>query len=130
MYNDLAKINREIALSRWTPELVVGINRGGLVPAVHISHYWDVEMVPVSLSLRDFKGRNLPELPNKNILIVDDIVDSGDTLLEIIKHYQNLNIRTAALIYNEGQKCHSPTYYGKVINKFEKDVWITFPWEF
>jgi len=47
------KICRDIANSGWRPHYIVGISRGGLVPAVMISHYLNVPMKPLQVSLRD-----------------------------------------------------------------------------
>jgi hypoxanthine phosphoribosyltransferase len=72
---------------RWVPDYVVGITRGGLTPANLISQYLDVPMETLKVSLRE--GSESCEtncwmqedaLANRNILIVDDINDSGATL--------------------------------------------------
>ena len=46
-------ICRQISNSGWRPDYIVGISRGGLVPAVMISHYLNVPMHPLEVSLRD-----------------------------------------------------------------------------
>lgn len=46
-------ICRQISKSNWKPDYIVGISRGGLVPAVMLSHYLDVPMKPLQVSLRD-----------------------------------------------------------------------------
>jgi hypoxanthine phosphoribosyltransferase len=40
----VAKLCRDIVLSGWRPDYIVGLTRGGLVPAVMISHYLNVPM--------------------------------------------------------------------------------------
>ena len=47
------EICRKISISGWRPDYIVGINRGGLVPAVMISHYLEVPMKSLMVSLRD-----------------------------------------------------------------------------
>ena len=71
----------------WQPDYVVGITRGGLVPANLISQYLGCTMHTLKVSLRGAE----PDCESNfwmqedaarglNILIVDDINDSGDTL--------------------------------------------------
>ncbi len=103
-------ITRQMAIDEWKPDYVVGITRGGLVPALMISHYLQVPMKTLDVSLRDNGGLG-PEsnlwmaedafgyVPDeergdyfaseydcwhprkaKNILLVDDINDEGSTL--------------------------------------------------
>jgi hypoxanthine phosphoribosyltransferase len=94
----VSRMCRDIVISGWRPDCVVGIVRGGCVPATMISHYLNVPMHTVKISLRDSQqdcesNLWLPEMacgyggssadngpvPAK-ILIVDDINDSGATL--------------------------------------------------
>lgn len=104
-------IIREMSNQSWRPDYVVGINRGGLTPAVMISHYLGVRCETLKVSLRD-GGESESNLwmaddafgyvPTeqrgsgdastdpafrKKILIVDDINDSGATLEWIKKDW-------------------------------------------
>ena len=80
----------------------------------------------------------------KNILIVDDINDSGATLNWIKEDWTSSclpnherwnkvwgnNVRVAALVDNEASKSELKISYSAVdLNKAEEDVWIVFPWE-
>ena len=148
------KICRDIIISDWRPDYVVGLSRGGLVPAVMISHYLNIPMRPLQVSLRDggdcVSDLGMAEdafghLENlKNILIVDDINDTGATFNWIMKDWPsgcfpndptweevwNDNVRFAVLVDNLASKCEAPMdYVGKEINKAENDVWVDFPWE-
>ncbi len=79
---------RQMWLDRWTPDYVVGITRGGLVPANLISQYLDCPMETLQVRLRDGNESECESnlwmaedaFNGKNILIVDDINDSGATL--------------------------------------------------
>jgi hypothetical protein len=47
------KIIREMSKDNWIPDYIVGITRGGLVPAAMLSHYLDVPMHTLNISFRD-----------------------------------------------------------------------------
>lgn len=49
----VSKICRDITLSDWRPDYIVGITRGGLIPAVMISQYLNVPMYTLKVSLRN-----------------------------------------------------------------------------
>jgi hypoxanthine phosphoribosyltransferase len=115
------------------PKAIIGLARGGLVPAVIMSHLLDVKMFPVSYSSKkgEYKGHEniLPEFPiTWDILIVDDICDTGYTMKEVDKFYcLNGNVvRTAALYHKEGAVI-TPDYIWQSIPKDAN--WIEFPWE-
>ena len=166
------EIIRQVQKSDWKPDYVVGITRGGLIPAVLISQYLDVPMNTLKVSLRDDEDTesNLwmaehafgyieqkltpgagkcmgpwhdPAL-QKNILIVDDINDSGATINWIIDDWQSgcmpgdaawekvwgHNVRFATLYDNETSKANvSVSYAAKTVNKVTDPQWIIFPWE-
>ena len=175
----VGKICRDIVLSNWRPDYIVGITRGGLIPAVMISQYLNVPMHALGVSLRDGEGgeSNLwmaedalgPSsrerfLENENdvagilsaasdllengtykeILLVDDINDSGATFNWIMEDWRrgcfpsddswdevwNNNVKFAVLVDNLASKCAvKMDYAGMEINKAEEDVWVDFPWE-
>jgi hypoxanthine phosphoribosyltransferase len=128
-----------IKSSSWIPDYIVGVKRGGLIPAVSLSHRFNKPLIMMSCQLRDSSDKEVrlyevEEVPNdKNILIVDDICDSGITMSQIIlKFYTNGfsidNIKTCSLIYNTDQK-FIVDYYSQEINRLNDDRWIVFPWE-
>ncbi len=115
------------------PTVVVGLARGGLVPAIIISHILEIPMIPVSYSSQRGNGEYkqyanvLPEIPFNNILVVDDIVDSGYTMKEIVEYYgEDHYVRAAALYYKEGAQIR-PTFAWQTIPADSQ--WIVFPWE-
>ena len=135
----------------WRPDYIVGLTRGGLVPANMLSQYLNIPMHTLKVSLRD--DANPPESnlwmaeeafnQSKKILVVDDINDSGATLNWIKQDWQSSchpysetwndvwsnNVRFAVLINNEASEYRDPDYIGKMINKYENPEWCVFPWE-
>ena len=147
----VSQIGRKIATSGWRPDYVVGITRGGLYPALLLSHYLDVPMQTLSVQLRDSTmgpESNLwmaeDAFEGKNILIVDDINDSGETINWIQEDWASSchphspqwqtvwgnNVKIAVLVDNLSSNAKTtPSYVGLEVNKAENDVWIDFPWE-
>lgn len=155
-------IIRDMSIDNWKPDYIVGLTRGGLIPATMISHYTKIPMYTLHVSLRDNEEQGpesnlwMPEDAfgyyaggtdierRKNILIVDDINDSGATLNWIINDWtksclpimtevwNNIwgnNVRFAVLVNNESSDFKNISYAGSYLNKLEDPVWIVFPWE-
>ena len=177
----VANICRDIANQKWRPDYIVGVTRGGLLPALMISHYFGVPCETLKVSLRDGgecesnlwmaedalgnpTNERVVEDENdiggileaasdlleegdtfKNILIVDDINDTGATVNWIIDDWPsgclpndprwendvwNVNVRFAMLVDNLASNAYvKMDYTGMEINKAENDVWVDFPWE-
>ena len=155
-YNDVQNyalaIGREILLSDWRPDYIVGITRGGLLPATLLSQFLKIPMVSLDVSLRDNTMEMGPTsnawmsqdaFESKNILVVDDINDTGATLEWIMDDWKSGcmphhvkwktifgdNVRFAVIVDNESSEYNGVSYSGLEINKAENDVWIDFPWE-
>lgn len=172
------EIARQMSLTGWRPDYIVGISRGGLIPATLLSHYVGVPLKPLQVSLRDggecvsdcgmaedalgFPKQErfvadsedvgavldaasslLEEGENfKNILVVDDINDSGATIAWIKKDWPSVclpndpdwehvwgnNVRFATLTNNLAS-AETVDYSVWEVNKAEEDCWLVYPWE-
>ena len=123
---------KEIAnkASSYKPTHIVGIARGGLVPAVMLSHQLNLPMETLGVSFRDNKATHhtkFKPIKDARYLIVDDINDSGTTFKVVTDIFKNrrLDHRTAALI-NKEKSDFNVDFYGEM---FYHDDWINFPWE-
>jgi len=131
----------------WRPDYIVGVTRGGLIPAVMMSHYTGVKMHTLDVRLRD--ADHGPEhavwmaeeaSAGKRILILDDINDTGETFKWIVKDWEESNppadwidvwgnnVRFATIIDNVPSK-FDVDYTSIEINKAEDPAWIVFPFE-
>lgn len=140
-------ICQRIVSSNWKPDYVVGITRGGLLPAVLISQFFNVPCNALKVSFTDnqFDSNTwMPEdaISGRNILIVDDINDSGRTLNWLVNDWEsttsNANwesvwldrVRFAVIIDKHSSEFKfKPNYCGRKLSRAEEDTWWEFPWE-
>ncbi len=116
-------------------DAILGIARGGLSMAQMLGEYYDLRTVYAinTIGYDDTQKNesvevfNIPDLKlAKTVLIVDDIVDSGDTLVEVLKvlktKYPDITFLTASIFYKK-TACITPTWYVK-----EPVGWVEFFW--
>ena len=129
-------------------DMIVPIVRGGMIPAVIISELLGLKRVhPVKIQLRDgVDGLNdigeWVEMVEKplNILVVDDIMDSGATIDVMQEAFvlrskeSRSSCKFVAMLSNDDAK---PKYFqpsaitrGITIQKdSDPDLWVVFPWD-
>lgn len=133
--NQVSCIIQQIAVDNWKPEVIVGIARGGLYPALLLSNYYNVPMEVVKCQYRDGDASYsiTGELDsNKRILVIDDINDTGATLDRIQQEWGPLwssRVKVAVLYDNESSNFNEVDYSAVTINKANQDEWIVYSWE-
>ncbi len=141
---DLLRINWQTAIQNceelsgkidFKPDIIVGISRGGLVPARIMSDILGIREVAI-LGIRFYKEIGKAEekpvitqdisidIREKRILIVDDVADSGKSLI-FAKEYlkEAKEVKTATLHYKPVSE-YKPDYFVA-----STTAWIVYPWE-
>lgn len=140
---DVRNLAHEIRVE-FNPTKVVGLVRGGEIPGVMMSHMFNRPHTPLKWSKRDFHERDFglwldlvkQACDGTKILIVEDIVDSGDTLREMkelaFRYFKPVlwenNLKFASLFYNVDQNI-TVDFYVRKIHRCTDDRWIMFPYE-
>lgn len=114
---------------------VVGITRGGLVPAMIVARELDIRRVD-TISIKSYNNQEQASAPKvikapqadlmgdgSGILIVDDLVDSGKTLEVVRKLYPKAHFAT---VY---AKPSGKPQVDSYITEVSQDTWIFFPWD-
>jgi len=131
------ELARRITSEGFKPDVIVGILRGGIVPARVLADRLGVDEM-ASMEIKLYKGvgirgerpylRQPPTLPleDRNVLIVDDISDTGLTLqfaVEVVRLYLPREVKTATL-YIKPWTDFIPDFYARSTER-----WVVFPWE-
>jgi hypoxanthine phosphoribosyltransferase len=124
----VSSIINQMVRANYKPNIIIGLSRGGIVPALLISHYFNCECY-----IRNKEDTLFGvEFPQRNILVIDDINDSGNTLTAVNQElYQDLELRDikyATLINNESS-LFTVDFSGIDFNRLEQNDWFVFPWE-
>jgi uncharacterized protein len=119
-------------------DVIVGVSRGGMVPARILS---DLLEVPNLLVTRceyyvDYHQRSKTpsvtqkiqeDVGGKRVLVVDDVADSGDSLKSVKEYIKSKRPKAVkfATIYVKPHSKEIPDYWAQ-----ETTAWIIFPWEY
>lgn len=138
---DIAWVERSCRLlvehieqSGYKPERIVGIAFGGVIPASFLSVFFQK---PLSvMRVTNYNGRKrlphpiiktcLESFPNVATLVVDDLVDSGETMKTVLDYLSShgvMDVRSATL-HRKPSSTFPPDWYAS-------DVigWVHYPWE-
>jgi hypoxanthine phosphoribosyltransferase len=140
MFADLSKqVADKIIQSDYKPDFMVGLARGGWVLSRVLCDYLNIKDL-ISLKVEHWGVTATPDgkaqikypfnvdLTGRRVLVVDDITDTGDSMMVAIDYIRTLNpleVKTAALRHIEGSK-FKPDFFGDVISW----RWVVFPWNF
>ena len=140
-WDNVITLARDVALQIRTavykPDVVIAIARGGYVPARLICDYLDVFNLG-SFRIAHYTGATKNEsvrlsmpltidLSNMNVLLVDDVSDTGDTLQlanEYIRSLDPASIKIAVLHHKVQSKLF-PDFYAQKVTEW---CWLMYPW--
>ncbi|MEM4789010.1 MAG: phosphoribosyltransferase [Ignisphaera sp.] len=132
------KLAKDIAESDFEPDVIIAVLRGGVVPAlllsdilgveefyaIRVKHWGIAEEMYITPVVEQLPQR---KLQGSRVLIVDEVVDTGKTLVKAIEEVKKLgasNVKTAVLHLKSSSNL-IPDYYAV---KLDKWVWIFYPW--
>jgi xanthine phosphoribosyltransferase len=136
---DLFKDDTQILVNKcrdFEPDILLAVARGGLTlshlmaQAMNIKNLYSLNSIHYDGEVRldTFNIFNIPDISHsKKVLIIDDIVDSGETMREILKvlneKFPNVEFKLATLFYKKTAVLR-PDYCVREANE-----WIDFFWE-
>lgn len=125
-----------VEIEKYKPDAIVAIARGGMCLSHLLSQALDLrDVFSINSILYDDTNKqkeqkifNIPDLKNyKKILIVDDIIDSGETAQNVTKllkdKFSKSDIKLASIFYKKSAIIE-PDFKVKIAND-----WIDFFWE-
>jgi len=137
VYDMMIELARQIKGSGYSPEVIVGVSRGGWPPARVMS---DLLENPNLANMKVEFYTNIgatakrpkitqpvtSEVAGKRVLVVDDVADSGHSLRVTVKHLGRKGAREIRVctLYLKPKSIFKPNHYARTTSK-----WIIFPWE-
>ncbi|MFH1182521.1 MAG: phosphoribosyltransferase family protein [Candidatus Woesearchaeota archaeon] len=125
LQNYVAKICSRIDFK---PEIIVAVARGGVIPGVMIAEKFGIkDMYSVAVKKQEGKRKIMTkimdDLHGKKILLVEDAIDTGKSMLAVKKYLESegASVKTAAL-FIKGSTAIMPDYM------LETSPDIIFPW--
>lgn len=122
--------------SEYQPDTIIGIARGGWTLAhAYASATDNRQLMSINSILYEGKDKgskcevfNVPDLSKaKKVILLDDIVDSGQTISEVLNYlkvqFPNVEFKIASIYYKK-TACIQPDF-----SLYETEEWIEFFWE-
>ncbi len=134
------ELSQQIQRSGWRPDTIVAIARGGYVPARLLCDFLDIhELLSVQV-LHWGKAAEITaeahikyplrvDLSGKKVLLVDDICDTGDSIIVAKNHLEELakpaEIKVAVMQWISSVAKIKPDYY---VDEVKEWIWYQYPW--
>lgn len=132
------KLAQAIRKDGFKPDIMIAIARGGWVPArllcdyIDFSHLASIRIEHYTAGANRHRDARLSiplniDISNQNVLLIDDVSDSGDTLDLAKKHLNEFTPHTirSAVLHHKTVSTFKPDYYAQKIIKWR---WLIYPW--
>ena len=110
-------------------DLIIGIKKGGIIPAILISRELDIKDIEF-ITIRKDKIFKINKFYKgiKYLLIIDEIYDTGKTFSIVNEYFKRFELEYdyACLVSRYRIPDNNKIVIGKVLNHKK---WIIFPWE-
>ncbi len=141
-YDLCRDVREEIKEAGFTPEVIIGVARGGWYLArvlcdffllkdlfsLKMEHWGVTATITGKAELKyGLDDAAMNKLREKRVLIADDITDTGDSLKLVIEHVKSLgakDVKTATL-HHKTSSSFVPDFYGELIKEWK---WVIYPW--
>jgi hypothetical protein len=137
IYDMLLNLATRIKRSGFQPDLIVGVSRGGWIPGRILSDLLgNAHTANVKIEFYVGIGQTSrkpvvtqpisEEIANKRVLVVDDVADTGESLIVALEHVRERSageIKTVT-IYHKPHSKFKPDFFAETTSH-----WIIFPWE-
>jgi hypoxanthine phosphoribosyltransferase len=136
------QITHKLNEVNFKPDLIITPLRGGAIPAVQIAYLLEMRNIitvnaertgddSINAKFKDVELSNLPtkeQIEHNNILVVDEILDTGETLAKLVEYLKKQNPKQLklAVLCNSSHKEKSIT--ADIVIE-QTDKWVVFPWE-
>ncbi|RLI22114.1 phosphoribosyltransferase [Candidatus Bathyarchaeota archaeon] len=145
-WNEVVEWSRSLAQkirsSGFKPDVIIAIARGGFVPARLLCDYLDVvDLLSIKIEHWIETGKHKEEatikypfdydLSGRKVLIVDDIADTGKSVVLASKHVAEKckpeELKTATMQVIPATSMIIPDYY---VDEVKEWTWYMYPWNF
>lgn len=131
------KLADQIAETGFRPDIIVAVSRGGFDPARILSDELNIRSL-ASLQVIYYAGVNErndkpqvkyplnADISGLNVLVVDDVADSGNSLKVVKEYVDSLGPREVkmATLHHKPWSTFEPDFFAE-----SADKWIIYPWE-
>ncbi|MEM3670329.1 MAG: phosphoribosyltransferase [Thermoprotei archaeon] len=135
VYEALSSIARAISASSSGFDAVLGVARGGWIPARLLSDFLSIRRI-VSIQVESYDNEDRKELRilepvpqelrGSKVLVVDDISDTGSSLLAVVEKLRSNGVKaiSTVAIFTKPWSKFTPDFFYKEVSE-----WVVFPWE-
>lgn len=138
IWDKLFILAQKIKQADFSPDVIIGILRGGLEVTRTLSDLLEIKQV-ATIGIGFYQGINetlkkpqltqelIYDVKNKHVLLVDDVVDTGKSMAFAVNYLEMKKVNTCktATIHYKPQSIYNPDFFVEETSK-----WIVYPWEY